>query len=129
MARPAKLTSLDDFKRLRGGALPHLVDSDEDEQRERRPEKTIVYKRPTEARGTEHDHLPVLTCLAQPVTGCKKTFQLPWGYRDDGKKPNDPAKRLWSGVCGVECSMALDELAKERSRAEEAAFLAKFGLS
>lgn len=125
MAKAARLTSLDDFRRVRKDVL-RLRGSDDDEQGEERPVKTGNGKR---RPSTEHDHLPVIACLAQSVTGCKKTFQLPWGYRDDGKKPNDPAKHLWSGVCGVECSMALDERASAKSQAQEAAFLAKFGLS
>jgi hypothetical protein len=69
---------------------------------------------------------PVNTCLAP---NCKNTFQIPWGYYDDGKELGDPTKALWSGACGIQCSIILDEEKKKESHAQEVAFLAKFGLS
>lgn len=70
------------------------------------------------------DHLPVLTCLAP---GCKNTFRIPWGYYEDNRPGTK--KSVWSGVCGVGCSLVLEELAKEKSRAQEEALLKRSGLA
>lgn len=107
MSKAARLTSLDFGNRMRivGGAG---VDKQERDSGRQKPEG------------------PMNTCLAP---GCKNTFQIPWGYYDDGKELDDVTKALWSGVCGIKCATVLDEERGKESRVQEDAFLAKFGLS